>query len=82
MTRSKPKRAPRRRKAEAPADLRRALERRPVARAAFEAMPPSHRDAYLEFLDEAKKPETRARRLEKALAMIEDWGEARGLARF
>lgn len=36
-----------------------------VERAAFEAMPPSHRKEYVDWIVAAKKAETRARRIEK-----------------
>ena len=43
------------------------------AEAAFAAMPPSHRRGYLEFIEDAKRPETRARRMEQALRMMRQW---------
>lgn len=45
-------------------DLVRALRRSKKALAAFEAMPPSHQKRYLAFVEEAKKPETIARRIQ------------------
>lgn len=50
-----------------PADLLAALGRNAKARAAFEAFPPSHKREYVEWISEAKRPETRKRRLEQAL---------------
>ena len=46
-----------------------------AARATFEAFAPSHRREYLEWLAEAKRPETRAKRLATALAWL---GEGKG----
>ena len=57
---------------EVPADMRRALAVTPAARAAFEKMPPSHRREVMGYIDEAKRPETRARRIEKTLRWLED----------
>jgi len=54
-----------------PADLAGALRRNRKARAAFEGIAPSHRKAYAQWIEEAKKPETRSRRLAKALEMLE-----------
>ena len=53
-----------------PADLRQAFLRNKPARATFDKLSPSCRREYVLWLDEARKPETRARRLEKALAML------------
>lgn len=46
-----------------PADLAEALDQH-QARAAFDAMPPSHRKQYLYWLESAKKPETRQKRIQ------------------
>lgn len=43
------------------------------AEAAFNAMPPSHRRGYLEFIEDAKRPEARVRRMEQALRMMRQW---------
>ncbi len=43
------------------------------AKAAFNAMPPSHQAEYVSWVAEAKKPETRALRAAKALAMMKQW---------
>jgi len=66
--RLKPRRGPPR----VPADLRAALERNASARAAFKALPPSGRREYTEWLTEAKRAETRARRLERTLAWLSE----------
>ena len=46
-----------------PADLKRALENERAAQEAFDALPPSHRRAYVEWIEEAKRQETRAQRI-------------------
>jgi uncharacterized protein YdeI (YjbR/CyaY-like superfamily) len=51
-----------------PADLEAALAARPGARTAWDAFPPSSRRAILEWLANAKRPETRARRVEETAA--------------
>ena len=53
-----------------PPDLKRALGRNPRARSAFDAFPPSHRREYVEWIEEAKRPETRARRIATAVEWI------------
>jgi uncharacterized protein YdeI (YjbR/CyaY-like superfamily) len=53
-----------------PPDLDRALQRHPEAKAAFDAFPPSHRREYAEWIAEAKKPETKERRIQQALEML------------
>lgn len=47
-----------------------ALKASAKARAAFDAMPPSHRREYLEWINEAKKDETRGRRIAKAIEQL------------
>jgi uncharacterized protein YdeI (YjbR/CyaY-like superfamily) len=56
---------------EVPDDLRRALDARPEARAFFAQLSGQNRYAILYRLHDAKKPETRARRLAKFVAMLE-----------
>jgi Bacteriocin-protection, YdeI or OmpD-Associated/Domain of unknown function (DUF1905) len=53
-----------------PDDLTRALTRSSAARSGFEGMAPSHKKAYVEWIEEAKKPATRTKRIAKALMMI------------
>ncbi|HMC91715.1 MAG TPA: YdeI/OmpD-associated family protein [Allosphingosinicella sp.] len=62
----RPKKAP---KPELPApdDLRTALDAEPKAAATFEAFPPSCRREYVEWVVEAKRPETRAKRVAQAV---------------
>ncbi len=62
------------RSAEVPHDLLLGLKDDPTARRAFESMPPSHRRSYAEFIEDAKRPETRVRRIQQALRMITQWG--------
>lgn len=46
-----------------PPDLRNTLEADPEANAAFEKLSFTHRREYVEWIEEAKRPETRARRV-------------------
>jgi uncharacterized protein YdeI (YjbR/CyaY-like superfamily) len=50
-----------------PPDLAAALKKNRKAAATFEAFPPSHRREYVEWITEAKREETRQRRLEQAV---------------
>lgn len=65
-------RAPRTAKApkppvEVPADLERALAKNARARKAFDGFSPSHRREYVEWIQEARREETRAKRLATAI---------------
>jgi hypothetical protein len=53
-----------------PDDFARALDADPAARAAYDALAFSHRREHVLAVDSAKKPETRQRRIEAALAML------------
>lgn len=55
---------------ELPDDFAAALAARPGARAAFDALPPSHRREHVRAIDEAKRPATRLRRIEAAVAKL------------
>lgn len=55
-----------------PADFARALDADPVARAAYDRLAYSHKREHVLAIEGAKKPETRARRIERALAMLRD----------
>ena len=75
-----PKKAPedRSRSVRAPADLLAALRNNPEARAAYEEMSPSHKREYIEWITEAKRDETRKRRVAQAVewiaeGRIRDW---------
>lgn len=62
------------RTAEVPRELLQGLKDNPDASDAYHAMPPSHRSSYAEFIEDAKRPETRVRRAQQALRMIAQWG--------
>jgi hypothetical protein len=53
-----------------PADLEAALLRAPAQAQAFAALSYSHKKEYVDWIESAKKPETRSNRIEKAVAMI------------
>jgi uncharacterized protein YdeI (YjbR/CyaY-like superfamily) len=55
---------------EVPADLVEALEADPDAKAMFEKLNRQNRYSILYRIQEAKRPETRARRIEKYVAML------------
>jgi hypothetical protein len=53
-----------------PADLMSALARVPAHAQSFDALSYSHKREFVDWIESAKKPETRASRIEKAIAMI------------
>ena len=53
-----------------PADFARALDADPAARAAYDRLAYSHKREHVLAIEGAKKPETRARRIEKAIEML------------
>lgn len=53
-----------------PPELAQALTRHPTAKAVFDAFSPSHQREYAEWIAEARKPETRERRVLQALEML------------
>jgi len=53
-----------------PPDLLKALNARKSVKALWDKMSYSHRKEHIGFIEEAKKPETRARRIAKAVEMI------------
>lgn len=55
---------------ETPDDLKTALKKNKRAAATFDAFSPSHRREYIVWITEAKRPETRQRRLETAIAWM------------
>jgi hypothetical protein len=63
-----------------PADFARALDADAVARTAYDRLADSHQREHVRAIESAKKPETRARRIEKALAMLRDQEPAGGRA--
>jgi uncharacterized protein YdeI (YjbR/CyaY-like superfamily) len=60
------------RNATVPEDLQRELDKHPVARAFFASLDRRNRYAILYRLQDAKKPETRSRRLEKFIALLNE----------
>ena len=56
----------------APADFAIALDGDSVARAAYERLSGSRKREHVRAIEGAKKPDTRQRRIEKALAMLRD----------
>ena len=50
-----------------PADLAAALGKSNGAAAKFESMPASHQNEWIRVIEDAKKPDTRARRIEGAV---------------
>jgi uncharacterized protein YdeI (YjbR/CyaY-like superfamily) len=65
----KPKKAPKP-EAKVPAELKAALSKNKKAAAQFEAFSPSHRREYVEWIDEAKREETKAKRVAQAIEWI------------
>ena len=55
---------------EVPEDFAVALAATPAAAGVFDRLAPSHRYEYLEWITEAKRPETRARRIGQALEWL------------
>ena len=53
-----------------PPDFARALDADPVARTAYDHLSYGHQREHVRAIESAKKPETRARRIEKAAAML------------
>jgi hypothetical protein len=55
-----------------PADFARALNADPIARTAYDRLPDGRKREHVRAIESAKKPETRMRRIEKALATLRD----------
>jgi uncharacterized protein YdeI (YjbR/CyaY-like superfamily) len=53
-----------------PEDLAKALASSPAAQATFDGFPPGCRREYLEWVTEAKRPETRTKRIAQAVEMM------------
>jgi hypothetical protein len=53
-----------------PEDLLAALAAEPAAHAAFQRLPPSHRREYVAHIGEAKRPETRSRRIAETVRRL------------
>jgi hypothetical protein len=62
---------------EVPEILARALKENARARRAWDSMPPSQRRRYVGFITEAKRDETRARRVEDSIGQMIEWAEER-----
>lgn len=58
------------REVEVPDELAKALKRNAVARRVFDGLSYSHRKEYARHVAEAKRPETRARRVERTIEML------------
>ena len=54
----------------APRDLRNALSENPAAEKTYKDLAYSHKKAYVEWIKDAKKSETRERRVSKAVSML------------
>ena len=63
-----PRKAPK--PVQVPPDLTKSLRTNAQARAVFEAFPPSHKREYVQWIVEAKTPETRQRRVAQAVEWI------------
>jgi uncharacterized protein YdeI (YjbR/CyaY-like superfamily) len=59
-------------RAAVPKDLKEALQANARAWANFSRMAPSHRKRYLVWIAGARKPETRKRRIEEAVTLIQN----------
>ena len=57
---------------EVPSDFQKALNKNKTAKAIFDKLAYTHKKEYVRWIEEAKKPETRAARIEKAITMIAD----------
>jgi Bacteriocin-protection, YdeI or OmpD-Associated/Domain of unknown function (DUF1905) len=53
-----------------PADFARALDADPIARTAYDRLPDGRKREHVRAIESAKRPETRIRRIEKALATL------------
>lgn len=51
-------------------DIENFLKETPEAYVVFQTMPPSHRNEYIKWINEAKKQETKEKRLQKMLEML------------
>jgi uncharacterized protein YdeI (YjbR/CyaY-like superfamily) len=55
-------------------DISEALRANPAALSRFEGLPPSHKAEYLSWIEEAKRAETRARRIAGMIDRLTDKG--------
>jgi Bacteriocin-protection, YdeI or OmpD-Associated/Domain of unknown function (DUF1905) len=63
-----------------PADFARALDADPIARTAYDRLPDGRKREHVRAIEGAKKPATRLRRIEKALAALRERESAAGRA--
>jgi hypothetical protein len=57
---------------EVPPDLASALDRDPAVRETFDALSYTHRKEYVRWIEDAKRDETRARRIARAVEMLRE----------
>lgn len=62
--------APQPDKVDVPTDMDKALENSTAARKAYDRLSHSHQKEYVDWIEEAKRPETRARRIEKTIERL------------
>ena len=55
-------------------DVIEALRANPAALSSFEGLPPSHHNEYLKWIEEAKRAETRQRRIQGMIERLKDSG--------
>jgi len=65
------------REVELPSDLAAALDADPQARRTYDSCAPSHKKEWVRWLEDAKKPETRADRVEKTVVALREGKRAR-----
>jgi bacteriocin resistance YdeI/OmpD-like protein/uncharacterized protein DUF1905 len=65
------------REVEIPDELAKALRKHRVARETFASLSYSHRREYVGYVTEARKPETRARRVERTIEMLVERSSAK-----
>src|SRR5947209_10218522 len=70
MNKTNPKRAGEESEARVPTDLRKALATAPKAKAKWSDLTPIARRDFISWIDSAKQPETRKRRIERACSML------------
>jgi uncharacterized protein YdeI (YjbR/CyaY-like superfamily) len=70
MNKMTPKPAGKESEPRVPADLRKALAAAPIAKAQWRDLTPIARRDFISWIDSAKQPETRRRRIERACSML------------
>ena len=70
MNKTNPKPAGKESEPRVPADLRKALAATPMAKAQWSDLTPNARRDFISWIDSAKQPETRRRRIERACSML------------